>query len=177
MNSFLESLPQFLLFGSVIYFYISFIIILAIFFWSDAKEMGFHAFAAFLVFITIMHFYSDWDPIGITSWGQVGLYLLMGFIHSLIRTYFYGRKPIPKAFEHYPNGRSTDDEIEIHKNNIIKDRKSHLKGNVFRWWFLFPISFINWVFSDLIRDVYNFIYSQLQRLYEGVLNLGLKQSS
>jgi len=65
-------------------------------------------------------------------------------------------------------------EIESNIQNQIVDRKTHLKGNVFRWWFLFPISLIDWVLSDLVKDVYNWTYKQLHKVYESILDFGLK---
>jgi hypothetical protein len=52
----------------------------------------------------------------------------------------------------------------------IKD-KFDLKGHVFRWWFLFPVSMITWFFGSVLKDVYDLIYSKLGGLYEKVLNL------
>ena len=46
---------------------------------------------------------------------------------------------------------------------------------VFRWWFLWPISLINWAISDLIKQLYNFVYDKLVHFYDEVFNLGLKK--
>ena len=93
-------------------------------------------------------------------------------MHSLVRTYFYGRKPPGPTHNAYGIGKPNIEEIKNHQNRIIEERKSYLKGNVFRWWFLFPISLLNWILSDLIEDVYDFIYNKLQRLYVRVLMMG-----
>ena len=173
MENSLNFLPEFLLFGSIVYFYLSILIFISILFWADIRENGFFALFAFLVFMVGMNYYSTFEPFRYITWTSVGLYLGVGFIHSIIRTYFYGASNPLKynGYEHNPSEetvkKSIDDQIET--------KRSYLKGNVFRWWFLFPISFINWAISDLVRDVYNFVYSKLQSLYEGVFNMGIKR--
>ena len=171
MDSVLNSLPQIFLFGSVLYFYLLTIFLLIIFFFADVHESGFHAFGAFLIFLGLTYFWGTFEPLGYLSWINVGAYFGIGFLYSLIRTFFYGRKSLK-----YDGviSKPTDEDITNNLKYRIEDRKSHLKNNVFRWWFLFPISFIDWVLSDLVKDVYNWLYKQLHKLYESILDAGLK---
>lgn len=166
-------LPQFLLFGSVLWFYVATLIFIAFLFYTDVNEMGYQAAVGFMAFILLLQFQSTFVPVDYFSWSTLGLYLGIGFVHSLLRTYFYGRKKLKYNGYHKPE---TDKEKEENIKSQIKDRKSYLKGNVFRWWFMFPISFLNWVLSDLMKDAYDVIYKQLNKLYEAIFNMGLKSA-
>lgn len=173
MESILNALPQIFLFGSVLYFYLFSLIFLTILFFADYHESGFHAFGAFLIFLGVTFYWGTFEPLEYLSWGSVGLYLGIGFLYSLVRTYFYGRKAL--VYGGYKTDPSDDEKIKYIENQI-SERKVHLKGNVFRWWFLFPVSFIDWVLSDLVKDIYDWIYKYLHKLYDSILDIGLKSA-
>ena len=147
----LELLQSFTLFGSVIGFYIAVLFLIGLLFYSDIEEEGYGAFFSFLIFCGVTYFWSNFNILSYFSWGLVGSYLGIGLLYSFIKTYFYARK----------NGE--------------KGRK-YIKENVFRWWFLWPVSLINWILSDIIKDLYNFLYNRLSDLYNEIFNLGLKEN-
>jgi hypothetical protein len=118
----LELLQSFTLFGSVIGFYIAVLFLIGLLFYSDIEEEGYGAFFSFLIFCGVTYFWSNFNILSYFSWGLVGSYLGIGLLYSFIKTYFYARK----------NGE--------------KGRK-YIKENVFRWWFLWPVSLINWILS------------------------------
>jgi hypothetical protein len=166
MDTLMNYLPQIFLFGSVIYFYIGLLIFMAILFYTDAKEMGFHAFFFSIVFFGLLYWKGSFNLFEFLTWGMVGTYLGIGFIHSLIRTYFYGRKPERLR-------RQDKESDESYRKRIVENKQYYLKGNVFRWWFLFPISLMNWILSDLVKEVYDYVYSKLKKLYDSILTKGV----
>jgi hypothetical protein len=169
MDNVLKFLPEFILWGSALYFWGLTAIFLILLFLADIKENGYYAFVYFLVFAFITRQWGTFDVIEIATWELVSLYFGIGLVHSLIRTYFFGRKE--KGYV------ETDADKLDGINREVEYRKGKLKGNVFRWWFLWPVSLTTWVFSDLLKDVYNFVYDKLSKLYENVLELGLKKAS
>lgn len=173
MEQILTNLTGFLFFGSVLWFWIftsAFVISL---FLSDIYENGYFAFGSFLVFLGFMHFKSNIDLLGFIQlyWYTPLIYLGIGLVYAMVRTYFYGRKP----YTHWSFDKDNSPE-KLKELKRVK-LKSKLKGNVFRWWFLFPISFINWVLSDLLKDFFNAIYSKLRKVFEGILDMGINSVS
>lgn len=143
----METLLNFTLFGSVIAFYISLIILFFLFIFSEREESLKVAIGAFLIFSMLNYFWGNLPLLEILTVKNIGIYISIGFIFAIIRTYFKGR--------------------ELNE----KDRKRfNLKEAIFRWWFLFPISSINWIFSKILKDFYNFIYSKFQKFFEFVFN-------
>lgn len=173
MESLLNSLPQILFAGSVLYFYLLTLLLFTIFFIADYHESGFHATAAFILFIVATSIWGTFEPLEYFTWGKFGIYIGIGFLYSLIRTYFYGKAPL--KYNGYQSNVK-EDELKENIKSQIENRRTHLKGNVFRWWFLFPISFIDWVLTDLIKDVFNAVYKKLHKLYESILNYGLNSA-
>ena len=92
-------------------------------------------------------------------------YLCIGMAFSIIRCYFYAKKERNNA-----NKNIYSHTLEMDKLKVLKDAKnktlSELKGNVFRWWFMWPASLIYWIFSDIVSDIYNLIYSKVSKIYE-----------
>lgn len=145
-----EFLQSFTLFGSFIGFWFCVAALIFCFFWADNEEQGYGALASFIVFLLLTHFWSNYQFIDYINYKQVLLYLIIGFIYSFIKTFFYARK-------HGEVG------------------KKYLKDNVFRWWLLWPVSLTNWILSDLLKDIYSLIYKKLSGVYEKVFELGLKK--
>lgn len=79
---------------------------------------------------------------------MVTCYILIGFIYSLVRTYFYGR--------------SISSE---HKRGM------DIRHNIFCWWVFFPTSMMMWLILNMIGDVFDYIISRFRGLYEWVFNL------
>ena len=155
MENVLNFLPSFVLWGSAITFWIVVGVLTLILFASENAENGYFAFVSFLIFGVGNYFFGNFNMLDILSLSSVGIYLGVGFVYALIRTYIYGskNKTLSKGY--------------------IGER---LKENVFRWWFMFPVSFIYWVFSDLVSDVYDFLYKRLEKLFYAVFLLGAGNS-
>lgn len=117
---------------------------------SENEEQGFIAFIAVVVYGVVNYFWGNVPLSHLLDWRIISSYLGLGFIFAIIRTYFFGRK-LEKLDDYY----------------IGK-----LKGNVFRWWFLFPISLTVWVLSDLFGDFWNYIWDKISNGFEHVLRAG-----
>lgn len=149
----MESLITFTLFGSGIAFGIILIALFLAFIASDLSETGEYAVVATLIFIGLNYFWGDFPLLSILTLKNILLYIFSGFIFSLIRTYFKGKE-------------LTESEKKYFK----------LKDHVFRWWLLFPISAINWIFGRLLKDLYNWIYSKISKVYEKLFNINSKEN-
>ena len=170
MESFLSNLPEFFLWGSAIVFWLFLSLLIIIFFISDVKENGILAFISFIVFIVLTELWGSFKIMNYVTLAYLGLYLVIGLIYGFIRTFFYGRKKL--EYLTY-NENPTEEEINANEKALIAKRLKYLKNNFFRWWFLFPISIINWVFSDLVFDIYDWAYSKLQKLIEIIFHYGV----
>lgn len=144
----MENMIPFALFGSGIAFGITMIILLIILLITDVKESGWMALLIIIAAIWINYMWGTFPVEKLWNIKLIGIYLLIGLMFSIIRTYFKGRE-------------------------VDKEDKKYfdLKGNVFRWWFLFPISAINWIFGKLLKDLYNLLYSKIGGFYEQIFNL------
>lgn len=164
MNTVIESTAGILLFGSFIYFIGMLLALVFFLFYSEGKENGFIAFVAVGAFLVMSHFWGNYNLFElITVKGIVG-YLVTGFLFSLLRTYFFGRKKLGDYM--------VDDEAN--KARAIRDRKSELKGNVFRWWFIWPISLVSWVTTDMFKVAWDWTYDKTSKIYNHFLDMGLK---
>jgi len=69
-----------------------------------------------------------------------------------------------------------ENHIKRHTDNIkdFKERQiDSIKSNVFRYWFLFPISLTVWLFNDLFKDVFDVLYKFVGNLFNQIFLLGL----
>jgi hypothetical protein len=161
------------LFGSVIWTVVSVVLFLTILFASDIEENGIYAFVSLIVFGVIYYFWGTFEPLLIfLSWKMLSLYFVVGLIYSIVRTFFEGRtlgEDIKDLPDEKPNVYSYNNKES--QKNIFFDE---LKGNVFRWWFMWPISLINWAVTDLIADIWDYLYSKMKKFYNLILELGIK---
>ena len=144
----MDNLIPFTIFGSGIAFGIVLVILFVAFILSDLEEKGTIAAVAALIFIAINYLWGTFPILSFLTFKNVFIYLLVGFIFSLIRTLFKGRELTPEQKKRY-----------------------NLKSSVFRWWFLFPFSAINWIFGSLLKDLYNWVYSKISKVYDYIFNL------
>lgn len=146
-TNFIMVILGFTLFGSIFAFYLSLIVLFLILIISEIEGQGISATFAFIVFVISNYLWGNLPLVDIFSFQNIAMYLGIGFVFAIIRTYFKGR--------------------ELDK----KDRENYeLKEAIFRWWFLFPISIINWVFGKLLKDLYNFIYSKVEKFFIFIFN-------
>lgn len=162
------------LFGSVLGFWLSVLAFLIICFISDVVEEGGWAFAGMVVLGIMYYFWADIKPVlAFFTLLSISTYLFAGLVFSFIRTFLAARK-LGKKIKTLPSKDSksgySSDTKEYHKEKFIDD----LKGNVFRWWFMWPISLINWVLTDFIKEVWDFVYSRVSGFYKHIVELGIK---
>ena len=145
----MENLIPFTIFGSGIVFGILMLVLIIIMFVADLKEIGTMATVAVLIFLGINYFWGNFPVMTYLTWRNVLIYLFLGFIFSLVRTILKGRELTPEEKKHYD-----------------------LRWAVFRWWFLFPISAINWILGRFLKDVFDWIYDKIEHIYTYLFNLG-----
>lgn len=159
-------LPEFLLFGSALYFWFLVVIIAIVLFSSEANENSLRAFISIGIFLVVTQLFSTFDILSFVTLKYVGIYFGIGAVYALIRTYIYGRKrAIEKSTKDFSGSYPTESGFDF-------DTRVRLKRNVFRWWFMFPISLLFWVFSDLLKELYNFVYDKVKGLFIQILKAG-----
>ena len=169
----METLFTLTLFGSVIWFWISALIFLIICFVSDITENGFLSFVFLIITAILYHFWGDVKSfLEFITFLNISIYLGIGLLFSALRTFFAGRT-LGKKIKTLPE-KSPDKYYGTTKDSVKENFINELKGNVFRWWFMWPINLINWLITDLIKDVWNFTYSKIKGFYNYVLELGIK---
>lgn len=114
---------------------------------SENEENGWIASIATAVFLGLLYYKSNVNPLPYFTLLNVLLYVGVGFVYSLIKTYFYSR---------------------------AGGYKSELKEHVFRWWGLWPVSLLYWIFSDLLKDLYDVVYSKISVVYDKIFEFGKK---
>ena len=149
----IAALASFALFGSFVWLAIIVGLLIVSMFLAEGKENGFIATFAVCVFLGLNYFWGNVPVLEYITWRNVGIYLFVGFLYSVLRTYLFGR------------------EAQKEEENVRVRFERKLKGNVFRWWFMFPVSFIFWACSDLVRDIWDWLYEQIQGFYGYIFNL------
>lgn len=150
-----------ILFGSGISFGIAAAILFIAFILSDIYENGYSATISLLVFIGLNYFFGNLLWLSVFTWMNVGAYLFIGFLFSLVRTYFKG-----KEFNVEDKDGAGAGNIRYYNSKRENKKDFELKDNVFRWWFLFPISALTWIFGHLFVDLWNFLYSKVEKMYD-----------
>ena len=144
----MESLLHFTLFGSAIAFWIMILIVISISIGADIHEEGFVALVAIIVALILNYFFGSFKIQNYRpDFRFISIYILLGFIFSVVRTYF--------------KGRELSDEAK---------KRFELKDHVFRWWSMFPICALTWIFGSLLSDLFNIVYRKLKTFYEKIFN-------
>ncbi len=161
----MEQLVIYTLFGNSILFIMSLAILFIALLISDIKESGVAATVFFVIFVTLNIFGGDLPILDYLTWGNVGLYVGIGLVFAIIRTFFKGKELTSKY-------KALDDNNYDKKGKTLKEYKSNydLKSSIFRWWFLFPFSVITWVCGSIFIDLKNFIYRKLGGVFETIFN-------
>lgn len=164
------------LFGSFVWMAIFTGIFVLICFLSDIYENGFYAFFSFIVFVLLFYFWGSHDfqtILSYVTWISVGGYFGIGMVHAFIRSFFYGRnegKRYLKELERYRKDKEINPDGYNRKPDPIK---RNIKAHVFRWWFLWPVSLLVWIFKDIIREIYDFLYYIFSKLFTVFMNVGI----
>lgn len=147
MDTIINFVTSFTLFGMWWAFSLATVVWIFTLFAAEGEENGSIAFVTSGIFFGLIYYDGKIDILSIFSWMNILSYIGIGFVYSLIKTFFYAK-----------NGGN----------------KSQLKEHVFRWWFLWPISFLYWCFSDLIRNLYDLIYNKISILYDEIFEFATK---
>lgn len=139
--------------------YIGFILILVLLFVFEVTEHNAGAIGVTLGCIILGLYYSDYS-FSINHLWYVIVYLFIGFIFALIRTFFKGRE-LKQKDEEWNSKADKSFTVEYKKNY-------NLKAAVFRWWLIWPISGLAWFCGRIVVDIFNYLYSKLQGLFEKV---------
>lgn len=165
------------LFGSVIWFWVVVAVFLIICFASDVNENGFLAFGTLVVIGVLFYFKANIDPLlEILSLPNILIYVGVGLIFSFIRTFFASRAlgyKIKESIKEWKGRNYTEQTIDEKRADEIRYFINDLKGNVFRWWFMWPISFLTWVATDIVKDVWDWIYTKMGGFYRWIVNFGV----
>ena len=172
------------LFGSTVWALILIGLFIVICFIADFNKNGFYATLSLLIAGAIIYFWGkNYDAIvALFSFKNIFAYVVIGLLYSMVRTFFKGRacgmkmKDLKSREElEEIRRKSTDRYIQSHtKEDERNDFYDKLKGNVFRWWFMWPISGINWIVTDLLKDFWDYLFSLLKNFYQNILDLGIK---
>lgn len=164
---FLSTLFSITLFGGVFWGLIAFILFVFFCFVADVNRNGFVATGFFLVIGSLFYFFGresfNWFASFIT-WKFTLFYLSTGLFYAFVRVFFHGRN----EKKIYNLRRSNPDYLLDYK----MDRD--IKEDFFRWWFLWSVSLINWIISDIIRDIYDWFYQKISKILNFIMDLGAK---
>lgn len=152
----MESIMCYELFGHVYMFNVLLLVLFITLLVSDVNEAGYFAVVAIIVAIGLNYFWGTFPILSIFTLRNCAIYLFIGFIFSIIRTYFKG-----KELSAYDKKYQTANKKAIF----------NLQDHVYRWITMWPISGINWVFGRLLVDAWNFIYTKIGILYRSVFNM------
>lgn len=162
------------LFGSVVWFWISILVFLIICFASDINENGYYAFGSLVVVSVVYYFYGDIKSIlQFFTLTNILTYLVIGFTFASLKTLIISKK-FKDKLKTYPIDRSGDKYVPYTQEEAKKDFIEKLEGNVTRWWFMWPVSLLNWLIKDLIRDIAHFIYLKFKGYFEFIVEQSLK---
>jgi len=173
MERFFSFLPEFVLFGSMIAFWAVIIVTVGLMWFWENREEGHWVLTLVVIVCIINYIWGDFNIIKYLGLWNVGLYLGLGLAHAFVRTYFYGAKGAKEFKE--KKKLSTEAENVIQLVNEKESLISGLKNNVFRWWFNWVISLAHWIVTDLLSDVFDWIYKRIEKVFLQIFNLGFKE--
>lgn len=181
METIINFLIAYTLFGSAIVFWVITVGLVITLITSEQVEDGFVAMWGVLIFITATYFWSNVNVLSLIDGWDVLIYLGLGLLYSIIRTFFYGKKEyrnFESDFKKDYHGKITkselNDKYDSTKIKHLENLIDKLKGHVFRWWLLFPISLLTWILSDLVKDLFEYAYSKMSKTFNYILKLGFK---
>lgn len=173
----IESFIGFTMFGSAAWFAAFVIVLIGLVIISEIQEDGVIAFVSVVIFMGFNYFKGSLNISDYISWYDVGLYLGVGFVFSVVRTFFKG-KELDGEYEVYKADqlKSIEKGGPNHYNKVEEKSKwkldkFNLKEHVFRWWFMFPVCMISWFFGSILKDIWNFVYSKFESLYLKAFNV------
>lgn len=156
---------EFLLFGSMVWFWIAIGILVISFVVSDLSENGFIASCFFAVF-TAMYMYNSSIPSFIT-WINVIGYVSIGMVYAVIRIIFLG----VNSSENY-NGINT--LVDEQRQAIINSLLRRVSSNIIRWILLWIVSLPLFILDKFFPLLGEFITKKFKGFFTFLLKIGLK---
>jgi hypothetical protein len=164
------------LFGSALLFWISVLVFVVICFIADIIEEGGWAFAGMIVLGILFYIRADIKPLlEMFTLANIFFYLLLGFLFTALRVFFTGRK-FWRKIKDLP-------VMDVKESGYYKSQGYHkevfideLSGNVARWWLMWPVSLLNLVFVDVVKEIWFFVYPRMKRFYVFILELGINSA-
>lgn len=141
------------MFGGFVGFVAATLVLLFLFFYAEHEKQGFIAFVAVVAYLIANHYWGNVPIKSLFSWFNVSVYLGTGLVYAVIKTYSYGRSVAA-------DGGSLDRAVD------------ELKGHVFRWWFIWPVSLISWLVSDFIVEGFELLWDNIGNSFRKILAAG-----
>lgn len=149
----MQELLSLSIFGSFIGFIAATVLLFVIFFYAEYEKQGFIALVGVIAYVIINHKWGNVPLQSLVTVPNISIYLGAGLVYSVIRTYFYGRSVAAEGG---------------HLNQTIDE----LKGHVFRWWFIWPISLISWLVTDFIVEGFELLWDNIGSSFRKILTAG-----
>jgi hypothetical protein len=162
----IESLLALSLFGSFVWALVVLAIFLVFCFVAESEENGFIATIFLAISGGLFYFFGrdTWNLfVSIISWQGLVIYFGAGLAHAFVRVYFHGRKEALLLAEDRVRNSTYEHKID-----------RDVKGHVFRWWFLWPVSLLTWFLRDMVKEIYTWVYSKFSKTFDYVMDMGVK---
>lgn len=176
----MEALLAYTLFGSALVFWLAVAALIIIFFISDSAENGYGAAISIAIFAALVYFFGEYKPVlaVITDKYQwIILYVALGLVFAILRSFFAGRK-FAKDTKDLPNDPNYEEGKSAKygsKERAVQEFiEDDLKGNVLRWWFMWPVSFLTWLVKDIVTDMYDYLYSKVKTFFKYIVMKGVQ---
>ena len=182
---------EFVLFGLTIsVFWMALSVLFIISLVSEANENGFWAGFGFILFGIAVYYWDatnfQWLLGNLLYYGPI--YLGIGIVFALIKFYFWGRSNGKKYLElksrwMTKNKFTAMDNEAI--NNFHKDNyeardlidPSKFKNHAFRWWLNWPGSMLWWVLSDMLRNLWDLVWSKVKIMFKNIFESGFNSTA
>lgn len=141
------------MFGTFVGFVAATLVLIFLFFYAEYQEQGFIALAAVIAYVVLNHYFGNIPIKSLFTATNIGVYLGAGLVYAVIKTYFYGRSLAAKEKD-------------------LKYAFDDLKGHVFRWWFIWPVSLISWLVTDFIIEGFELLWDNIGNSFRKILTAG-----
>lgn len=149
----MQELLSLSIFGSFIGFIAATVVLFALFFYAEYEKQGFIALVAVIAYLVVNHYWGNVPLKSLVTFPNIAIYLGAGLVYAVIKTYFYGRSVAA-------DGKTL--------NSAIDD----LKGHVFRWWFIWPVSLVSWLVTDFIVEGFELLWDNIGTSFRKILTAG-----
>lgn len=137
------------LFGSAIFGIVMIIVLALVLMSSELMQEGRIAVVGAGIFYLLYYYGNDAHNIWqYFTFYNIGFYLLIGVLYSIIRTITMGRKLEGYERKHFD-----------------------IEANVLRWILMWWVSAIIWLLKDLVADLFSVIWTQIGQFYTYLFNL------